>query len=285
MSDATSLLSPAALEHALRQRFPDWADVQWLAATESTNTDLLAQARAGLPLPRLRGTHMQVSGRGRANRNFQTAAGDALMFSCAFETTLPIAALPTMSVAFGLVACETLARRLPAGHQLRLKWPNDLQWGEAKLAGILMESASTGYGGKARVVIGMGLNLRGAQALSAQLGRQVADWQVTGCSDSAADLCAAVAAAWQQALVHAEQTWVPGLGLPDLAVRYTLHDALAGQAVNVQDQGKILMQGMAAGVAADGRLQLDTERGVQTVTVGDVSVRPHASHINATQAS
>ena len=259
---------------AVRNRLPGWADVQWLEATESTNTDLLAQARANLDLPRLRGTHLQHQGRGRANRNFRTAPGAALMFSCAFEVALPVAALPTLSVMLGLVACETLARRLPQGHQLRLKWPNDLQWGNAKLAGILMESASSGTGPASRLVIGMGLNLTGADELSRHLGRAVADWQATGNREPAADLCAAVASAWHAGLAWAESHWRSGIGLPDLPERYAVHDVLAGCPVQVQDQGVVLMQGLASGVAPDGRLLLRTDTGIQPVTAGDVSIRP-----------
>nr|MBF0682572.1 biotin--[acetyl-CoA-carboxylase] ligase [Pseudomonas sp.] len=259
---------------AVRHHLPDWADVQWLQATESTNTDLLMQARAHQPLPRLLGTHVQHHGRGRANRNFRTAPAAALMFSCAFEVALPMAALPTLSVMLGLVACETLAGRLAHGHQLRLKWPNDIQWGDAKLAGILMESASSGIGESSRLVIGMGLNLTGAQELSASLGRPVADWQATGNSDRPAELCASVAIAWHKALAWAESCWQPSVGLMDLPWRYAVHDVLAGCPVQVQDQGIVLMHGVAAGVAPDGRLQLRTDTGIQVVTAGDVSIRP-----------
>jgi BirA family biotin operon repressor/biotin-[acetyl-CoA-carboxylase] ligase len=259
---------------AVRNRLPSWADVQWLEATESTNTDLLSQARAQQDLPRLRGTHLQRQGRGRANRNFRTEPGAALMFSCAFQVDLPVSALPTLSVMLGLVACETLALRLPPGHRLRLKWPNDLQWGDAKLAGILMESATSGTGLPCRLVIGMGLNLTHADELSRELGRPVADWRATGNQEPPAELCASVASAWRAQLAWAESHWRPGLGLSDLPERYAVHDVLAGCPVQVQDQGVVLMRGVAAGVAPDGRLQLRTDTGIQPVTAGDVSIRP-----------
>src|SRR5690606_10367282 len=64
VSDASFLPSPEIMALAVRNRLPGWADVQWLEATESTNTDLLMQARADQDLPRLRGTHLQHQGRG-----------------------------------------------------------------------------------------------------------------------------------------------------------------------------------------------------------------------------
>lgn len=196
-----ALPAPDAIAVELRRLLPDWADIAWLPTTGSTNTDLLAQAREGLAQPRLRGTHTQAQGRGRANRNFRTSPGQALMFSCGFHTDLPVAALPTLSVFFGLLACETLAAHLPPGHGLRLKWPNDLQLGDAKLAGLLMETAAA-PDLDTRVVIGMGLNLADAAALSTALERPIADWSQSGCATPLPTLCTAVAQAWRLSLIH-----------------------------------------------------------------------------------
>jgi BirA family biotin operon repressor/biotin-[acetyl-CoA-carboxylase] ligase len=69
----------------------------------------------------------------------------------AHGTWLPLAA----AVAVG----ETLARAWP-GLGVRIKWPNDLWIGDAKLGGILCEGVA-GRGG-AFVVIGLGLNCAGA---------------------------------------------------------------------------------------------------------------------------
>ena len=281
VSNLAPMPSPAEMARQLRDRLADWADVAWLPATGSTNTDLLAEARAGLPLPRLRGTHLQHNGRGRADRNFRTASGEALMFSCSFAVALPLAALPTLSVVFGLAACEALAQRLPAGHRLGVKWPNDLQWGDAKLAGVLMESAAGTANATPRVVVGMGLNLRGADALSASLGRAVADWQAARCSDSPVELCVAVASAWRQAVADAERDWSPAGGLRGLAARYARHDALATRQVTVQDQGRVLFEGVAGGVADDGRLRVRTDSQERLVVVGDVSVRAAAQGVEA----
>lgn len=273
LTNPPALLAPDAMARHLRQALPDWADVQWTSATGSTNTDLLNDSRAGLALPRLRGSHLQERGRGRANRNFHTAPGDALTFSCAFATRLPPPALPTLSVLAGLVACETLARELPAGHRLCLKWPNDLQWDEAKLAGILLEGAGLRPGAPARIVIGLGLNLRGGAALSASLGRPVADWQATGCLTPPVILCADIARAWQTAILRAEAEWHAIDGLATLPARYAAHDALAGRAIDVIEAGDIALSGLADGVTPSGQLRVQSVHGLRQVSVGDISVR------------
>lgn len=274
---APSELAPrSAFATALAQRLPGWASVDWVHAAGSTNTDLLADARQGRPLPALLGADFQSHGRGRSNRNFRADRGNTLTFSCAFEVRLPPAALPTLSVLGGLTACEALARGLRSDHALCLKWPNDLQWGEAKLAGLLLESAGAVPGQPARVVIGMGLNLRGGPALSLALGRAVADWEQAGVASSPADLCADVALAWRAAFAQAETEWRDGVGLPELPLRYAAHDALYGRPVNVLEGGRIVMQGTAEGVAPDGRLRVRAGADVALVSVGDVSVRADA---------
>lgn len=256
----------------LRRRLPDWADITWLPTTGSTNTDLLAEARGGLAQPRLRGTHTQEQGRGRANRNFRTLAGQALLFSCGFQTELPVAALPTLSVFFGLLACESLAAQLDANHELCLKWPNDLQLGDAKLAGLLMETATAPDIGN-RVVIGMGINLAAAAALSTTLDRPIADWSQSRCATPLPELCATVAQAWMMGLRHMETHWQAATGLPDLPARYARHDALAGRPLSVRDHDTILKQGLAQGVNAHGALLLRSELGLEPVYAGDISVR------------
>ena len=45
---------------------------------------------------------------------------------------------------------------------------------------------------------------------------------------------------------------------------------------NVIDQGRILQQGIAQGLDAQGRLLLRTDSGVQPIIVGEVSVRPQS---------
>ena len=115
------------------------------AVTGSTNADLIQRARSGtgsIVRPWLLGAHLQEEGRGRAGRTWQNRAGAHLMFSCAFDIFLPARSLATLSPLAGVAACEALRSLLPARHRVALgttKWPNDMLWYGAKLAGILTE--------------------------------------------------------------------------------------------------------------------------------------------------
>ncbi|MGE4335087.1 MAG: biotin--[acetyl-CoA-carboxylase] ligase [Pigmentiphaga sp.] len=262
-------------EAALRNRLPHWPSVVWVEQAGSTNADLLAALREGHPTPALLGAHWQSGGRGRAGRPFLTPSGTALTFSCAFRTPLPPAAMPTLSIWLGLAAWTALAELLPAGHALRLKWPNDLQWGEAKLAGILMESAGHRPGQPGGLVIGIGINLAPGDALSATLQRPVAGWADTGHGATPDDLAQAIANQWQTALEIAQRAWQPALGLPFLPAAFAEADVLASRAIRLLDQGREQATGTACGVDTFGRLGLaKNDAPIQWLSVGDVSVRP-----------
>jgi len=275
------LPAPETLARLLRERLPGFRDIAWTGSTGSTNADLLARVRRGeAPAkPWLLGTHLQETGRGRAGRPWRNRVGAALMFSCAFDVHLPAAQLPALSPLAGLAACEALrALAGSAARDLCMKWPNDLQWRDAKLAGVLVETArnpggpETGY----TAVIGMGVNLGDAADLSAALGREVADWHTVaqaagGCPAGAADLVCAAASAWHEAVRTLERE-----GFGAFAERFRRVDALAGRPVNVLDKGEIVQSGTAAGVDAQGRLLLHTAEGLLTVSIGEISIRRQA---------
>jgi BirA family biotin operon repressor/biotin-[acetyl-CoA-carboxylase] ligase len=286
--------------------------VDWVEQTGSTNADLLARARyradsgnggkpvtaaqdrnsdgsgyraiatsteaalahrpGGDPKPWLLGAHLQQTGRGRAGRAWQNRPGAALMFSCAFDTTLPPSSLPVLSPLAGLAACEALrAIAGQGGERLRVKWPNDVQWGDAKLAGVLVETTRNLGARPAShtVVIGMGLNLRDADVLSRELDRDIADWTTTGCGMALSDVVREVALAWRDALMDVERG-----GFAAFVERFRRLDALAGRDIRVLDRGAVVHRGVGCGADAQGRLLVRTEAGEVPVSVGEISVRP-----------
>lgn len=272
LAEPIELPAPEALARILSERLPAFRETAWTATTGSTNADLLARARGGVGgKPWLLGAHLQESGRGRAGRAWKNSVGAALMVSFAFDVHLPAASLPALSPLAGLAAGEALrALAGPAADALRVKWPNDVQWGEAKLAGLLVESLRNpgGAGASHTVVVGMGLNLRDADALSRALQRPIADWRsvaaATGAAAGAADIVCAVANRLHETLRELQAG-----GFEGFIERYRQIDALAGRAVNVIDQGQVVRQGIAQGIDAQGRLLVDG----QPVMLGEISVR------------
>lgn len=300
--------SPDHLVDTLNMGLPEFGWIHWVNSTGSTNADLIQRARRSTgaihlkqeqgqaarsllnsPPPWLLGAHLQTAGKGRAGRPWQNLAGECLMFSCAFEPQIPLAQLPGIAPALGVATCLALRSLLGNPAQLQLKWPNDLQWAGAKLAGLLIETAPA-FSSLASspenpkrppmVIVGMGLNLTGATALSAHLQRPIADLGQLLKSDALpialrghhippATLVTQIARAWQQALSDYKNH-----GYAAFAQGFDQVDALAGQYVHVIDQGKVLHQGLAQGTDVQGRLKILTDTGLVPVLVGDVSIRP-----------
>lgn len=283
---ALALYTPNRLASQLRQILPQFRRVEWVERTDSTNADLLDWARSDQPFlrPWLLGAHLQDRGRGRAGRTWKNSKGANLMFSCAFDVFVPPHALATLSPLCGVVACEALRGLLPEPYRgiLKLKWPNDLLWYDAKLAGILTEvtRASTAPESKDHhvVVIGIGVNLNDARSLSESLDRPVADWEsiLTECQTADApkpsDLVQAIATAWYTALND-----TTAYGFAALPERFAQVDALLGQPITIVHNDKILQTGIAQGINANGQLLLHNAFGTQVVSVGEVSVRPFAA--------
>jgi BirA family biotin operon repressor/biotin-[acetyl-CoA-carboxylase] ligase len=253
----------------LQSKLPDF-DLQWLDSTGSTNADLMSLMRVarGGAKPTLLGTNRQVKGRGRAGKVWEGAIGNALTFSCAFAVNVPATKLPALGPLAGIVASEALRSLVTVDSQrIGMKWPNDIQWNEAKLAGILVESCRAEQGFS--VVIGIGINMSGREELSKALDRDVADWEQTESGASTVEIVASIATAWHRALAIYEKT-----GFESFMTAFDSMDVLSGRGVNVVDRDTIVATGMASGVDKEGRLLVALASGGRyLVSIGEVSIR------------
>ena len=128
--------------------------------TGSTNSDLLDRIRTATQV--LEGDWLvadrQVSGRGRQGRRWSGGLGN-FMGSTAVHCRSADPPAPTLALLAGLALHEATSPMVPDPVALRLKWPNDLLYGRAKLAGILLEGQGDW------VVVGIGVNLAVAPEL------------------------------------------------------------------------------------------------------------------------
>ena len=236
--------------------------VEVVPETGSTNADLLARA-AQLTEPVLLVAEHQTAGRGRAGRSWLSSSENSLTFSLAWKFDGGLQQLSGLPLAIGVALGDALGQ---LGVQVQLKWPNDVLKDGDKLAGILIETQSA-PGGGTWAVIGIGLNLIMPDEVEAQLGRSAAGapWLARMDRD-------VLVAALLDALADALRLFA-SQGFAAFSARWNLRHAWQGRTVVILDDGKLLQEGLAAGVDDAGRLLLDTAEGRTTVLAGDVSLR------------
>ncbi|QQL49284.1 biotin--[acetyl-CoA-carboxylase] ligase [Mucilaginibacter ginkgonis] len=130
-----------------------------LKEVDSTNTFLKNMASNSKPVPEgtvIMAEH-QFAGRGQQQNGWFTEAGKNLSFSILLKPTFLQAdeqfAL-TQVVSLGVVK----ALQNVAGNDIKIKWPNDIYYGDKKLGGILIENSLQGTKINYSVV-GIGLNI------------------------------------------------------------------------------------------------------------------------------
>lgn len=236
--------------------------VRVVEETGSTNADLMA-ALPGLSGPQLLIARHQTAGRGRAGRTWQSEAGKSLTFSLAWKFDRPIHALVGLPLAVGVALGEAFAG---LGVEVGLKWPNDVLLQGRKAAGILIESAAAGAGSWA--VIGIGINLSLDTDGLARIDRPAASLAALAQTDRNLLMATLVSALAESLDIFGQQ------GLSPFTERWNRLHAYAGQPVVILENGRVLHEGIGAGVDEIGRFLLDTGAGRVAVMAGDVSLRP-----------
>lgn len=97
----------------------------------------------------------QTAGRGRSGKRWTSAPGSGIWLTF-IERDLDPATISLLALRLGIAAADALQPF--ADSPIGVKWPNDLQLGAAKLAGILAE-ARWRDGAPEWVAVGMGINV------------------------------------------------------------------------------------------------------------------------------
>lgn len=209
----------------------------------------------------------QTRGRGRAGRRWSHAPGLGLAMSVALHPGCDVRQAGVIPLAAGLAvlhACHALGVGTA-----RLKWPNDVLVGRAKLAGVLCEMRRAAAGGDA-VVIGIGLNVRHATGdFPEELRDQATSLAIEGSHASLEDVAAEV-------LRGLEPLWVELQEGDREAVlaAWSVWCAHWDHEVTVRTPAGNVT-GTALRLDADGALVLRTASGDETTVVaGDVITSP-----------
>jgi BirA family biotin operon repressor/biotin-[acetyl-CoA-carboxylase] ligase len=204
-----------------------------VAQTGSTNTDLLAAAEDDAPHRSVLVAAHQTAGRGRLDRRWDAPPGTNLLVSLLFRE-LP-AHVHELTQRVALAAVDAV--RAIAGVEARLKWPNDVLVGDAKLAGVLAQAGTVaaapdehGHPRIGHVVVGIGLNVGWAPEGGARLGDDV----------HPLDVLAAMLAAYDDLPEDVHPLYRSRLATLGRRVRVTLSDGeLVGTAIDVGRDGRL----------------------------------------------
>jgi BirA family biotin operon repressor/biotin-[acetyl-CoA-carboxylase] ligase len=270
-------LDEASLRRALVRPGGLWRAVEVTASTASTNADLLARAAGGAPEGVVLAAEEQSAGRGRMGRAWVSPPRAGLTFSLLVRpATVPPARRGWLPLLAGVAVASAVGAL--TGLDTRLKWPNDVLAGPAKLGGILAEATGDA------VVVGIGVNVStepeelpppGPGALAATSLRALGARSLGAGSSGPGSLdreplLTGILAGFERWY----QAWRQAEGDPEssgLRAEYTRLSDTIGRRVQIEPPGGQPLSGLAVGVDSDGRLLVrvspDTEL---PVAAGDV---------------
>lgn len=135
------------------------ADFISLPEVNSTSTWLKERA-ADFAGPVVVSTDCQTGGRGQRGNSWEAEPGRNLTFSILFR---PKGIAPArqffISEAVCLAVVDVLRRHLPQPEDVRVKWPNDVYFGDRKICGILIEHALESATEIRHTIAGIGVNV------------------------------------------------------------------------------------------------------------------------------
>jgi len=176
----------------------------------------------------------QTAGLGTKGRRWDAPRGTSLLGSWLFRPA------PAEAGVFVLVAGVAIARALEGlgAHDVLLKWPNDVELGHKKVAGVLAHATTDGEGGS--LVLGIGVNVHQRTSdFSAPLRATATSLAITG--------------------TMLDRLAVDSDRSPVLA-EWRRRATLLGREVEVTREGAPALRGIAGDVAEDGALLVGGER-------------------------
>lgn len=230
----------------------------------STNDEALALARRGECGPLWVVASRQTAGRGRSGRSWQSPPGN-LHASLLLPVGAPAANVPQLALVAGVGLFDAVAAAVGESPlaDLRLKWPNDILVGTAKLGGILVESSRNGAA--AAAAIGIGVNVTTAPAVPGRVVTSLASLGVRVARDRLLEELSRGLLGWIA-------RWGDGRGFAEVRSAWVARAGAIGEPIVVRSAtGEIA--GLYRGLDEDGALLVEAEEG-RTIKVshGDVEL-------------
>ena len=230
-----------------------------LQQVESTNNYATGLAHAGMAQ---HGTvvwaHHQTAGKGQRHKTWEAIRGENITASFIVEPQLLLSQAFTLSKATAIAVQRFFGQY--AGCETKVKWPNDLYWGDRKAGGILIENILSGSHWK-YAIIGIGINIKQTE-FGAIKQQAVSLRQITGSAYSIPKLINELCVQLEKALTLLEK---------DPKGVEAAYDELLykkGETVRLKKRGRVF-EALIKEVTANG--QLVAHHGIdETFEVGDV---------------
>jgi BirA family biotin operon repressor/biotin-[acetyl-CoA-carboxylase] ligase len=232
---------------------PDGWTLVALDTVGSTNDEAAQRADAGAPEGTVVWSREQTGGRGRRGRHWASPVGNL------YTSTILRPDRPAQRAAeLGFAAALAVADIVPAGREVRVKWPNDVLVDGGKIAGILLESAIGQTGQVQHVVAGIGVNVGFAPQLpEMRYPGSALGGSVEAALEKLAAALAARLAEWRRE------------GFETVRAAWLAKAGPLGAEVDVK-LGEGLVRGRFAGLDREGALLLDTATGPRKIVSGEL---------------
>lgn len=258
-------LDAEAIAASLTERAGAWlVDIEALELVGSTNTVLGELAGTNKLHGAVRLAELQVQGRGRRGRSWQSPYGQNLALSLGVRLPLAPDALGGFSLCVGLAVADAL--QSIGVRDVALKWPNDVLVHGRKISGILVEVFSAGTA--TDIVVGIGINFRIPAEARQEIDQPVVDLDELGGGYSRNALAGA--------LISSLVDFSEGFADAGFAPMQSAFDSLH----HYHDQdctlllGEESLKGRVHGVTVGGELEMLVDGQIRTFNAGEVSLRP-----------
>jgi BirA family biotin operon repressor/biotin-[acetyl-CoA-carboxylase] ligase len=261
LSDAIQLLDQRIIKDNVSSRL-DCLEV--LLNTESTNSYLLEKASDHMGKRYAVLAEKQESGRGRRGRTWVSPFGKNIYLSMLWSFGGGIGSLEGLSLVIA-IAVERALTELGVD-DAKLKWPNDVYLNNKKLAGILLE-VSGEYSGYCQVVIGIGLNVNLSEFDAENIDQP---WAQLSEHLKSTDRNAIASVLIENLIKAIEEFDKQGFAV--FKNYWTERDAFLNREVDLI-LPNLTRSGIARGVNSKGELLLETEKGLESINAGELSLR------------
>ncbi len=227
----------------------------------STNDEAQRLAAAGAQHGTVVMAREQTRGRGRQARPWLSPPGN-LYLSLLLRPVLEARRAAEIGFVAALAVADAADRCLPDDTRARLKWPNDVRVGGAKIGGVLLESELSGDA-LVWIAVGIGVNI----AHHPDTPYLATSLHALGATAATPDELAAILL---DAFDHRWSAWSSDGFKPVLDAWHARADRL-GDIIHVRQGDGAVATGRFEGLDTDGALLLVTASGRRRITTGEVS--------------